>query len=123
VTQDPSRSFSAWLRTIAQRRAVDGLRRHGRHVTREIHAPLAYENHPDTDSDPQENADWSDWIGLLGRAVTTLPARQREAVQHLALSGLSLAEASTATGRTMGALKVNLHRGLKALRAQLVGEE
>jgi RNA polymerase sigma factor (sigma-70 family) len=43
-TYDPSRSFAAWLRTIAQRRAIDGLRRHNRHQSREIYAPLAYEN-------------------------------------------------------------------------------
>jgi DNA-directed RNA polymerase specialized sigma24 family protein len=55
--------------------------------------------------------------------MATLPARQLEAVQHLALSGLSLAEAATATGRTMGALKVNFHRALKTLRAELVGAE
>jgi RNA polymerase sigma-70 factor (ECF subfamily) len=122
-TYDPSRSFAAWLRMIAQRRAIDGLRCHNRHQGREIHAPLAYENHADTGGDPRESADRSDRIGLLGRAVATLPARQFEAVQHLALSGLSLAEAATATGRTMGALKVNFHRALKTLRAELVGEE
>ena len=29
-TYDPNRSFTAWLRTIAQRRAIDGLRCAGR---------------------------------------------------------------------------------------------
>src|SRR6516164_6672016 len=29
-TYDPNRSFTAWLRTIAQRRAIDGLRRAAR---------------------------------------------------------------------------------------------
>jgi DNA-directed RNA polymerase specialized sigma24 family protein len=62
-------------------------------------------------------------FGLLSRAVATLPARQLEAVQHLALSGLSLVEAATVTGRTMGALKVSFHRALKTLRSELVGEE
>jgi RNA polymerase sigma factor (sigma-70 family) len=56
-TYDPSRSFAAWLRTIAQRRAIDGLRRHNRHQSREIYAPLAYENHADTDGDPRESTD------------------------------------------------------------------
>jgi RNA polymerase sigma factor (sigma-70 family) len=122
-TYDPSRSFAAWLRMIAQRRAIDGLRSHNRHQVREIHAPLAYENHPDTGGDPRESTDRSDRTAVLALAVETLPARQREAVRHLALSGLSLAEAATATGRTMGALKVNFHRALKTLRTDLVGEE
>ena len=64
-TYDPSRSFSAWLRTIAQRRAIDGLRRHNRHQSREIYAPLAYENHADTGGDPRESTDRSDRIGLF----------------------------------------------------------
>ncbi len=46
-TYDPNRSFTAWLRIIAERRAIDGLRRGGRTRTREIYAPLAYENHSD----------------------------------------------------------------------------
>src|SRR5260370_32884657 len=53
-TYDPNRSFTAWLRTIAQRRAIDGLRRTGRMRTHEIHAPLAYENHSDPSGGPQE---------------------------------------------------------------------
>jgi RNA polymerase sigma-70 factor (ECF subfamily) len=35
-TYDPNRSFTAWLRTIAQRRGIDVLRRVGRTRTREV---------------------------------------------------------------------------------------
>ena len=49
-TYDPSRSFSAWLSTIAQRRAIDALRRSGRHGRREVQAPLDHERHPDPDA-------------------------------------------------------------------------
>jgi RNA polymerase sigma-70 factor (ECF subfamily) len=55
-TYDPSRSFTAWLRTIAQRRAIDGLRRGGRARKREIHKPLAYESHADPGGDPEQAA-------------------------------------------------------------------
>jgi DNA-directed RNA polymerase specialized sigma24 family protein len=48
-----------------------------------------------------------------------LPERQREAVKALVLNEQSLAEASAATRRSQGALKVNLHRALKALRLKL----
>jgi RNA polymerase sigma factor (sigma-70 family) len=121
-TYDPGRSFTAWLRTIAQRRAIDGLRRHGRTDVREIHAPLAYENYADPGDDIGERAERTDGAARVGRAIDTLPARQREAVQHIAVQGLSLREAASATGRTAGALKVNLHRALKTLRAHLGGE-
>lgn len=120
-TYDPNRSFSAWLRTIAQRRAIDGLRRQSHHGVREVHAPFAYENHPDPGRNPEEAANRH--AVRLDSAVSALPASQREAVQHLALQEQSLADAAVATGRTRGALKVNLHRALKTLRAQLSGQD
>ena len=115
-TYDPNRSFTAWLRTIAQRRAIDGLRRGGRTAAREIYAPLAYENHSDPSGDSEEAPLQIEVVDL---AIKKLSTRQREAVQHLALQGQSLAQAATATGRSTGSLRVNWHRALKALRAQL----
>ncbi|WP_284246670.1 RNA polymerase sigma factor, partial [Methylobacterium haplocladii] len=55
----------------------------------------------------------------LARAVAALPEGQRQAVEHLSLRERSLTEASALTGRSTGALKVNLHRALKALRSAL----
>jgi RNA polymerase sigma factor (sigma-70 family) len=118
-TYDPSRSFTAWLRTIAQRRAIDGLRRGGRNQNREIYAPLAYENHSDQGGDPEEAAFQIDHTEVLNLAVKRLSTRQREAVEHLALLGQSLAQAAAATGGSTGSLRVNWHRALKTLRAQL----
>ena len=122
-TYDPNRSFDAWLRTIAQRRAIDGMRRQGRNGALETYAPLAYENHPDLGHDPEQAANRVDSNARLGSAISALPASQREAVQHLAIQEQSLAEAAAATGRTTGALKVNLHRALKTLRNQLRGKD
>ena len=122
-TYDPSRSFTAWLRTIAQRRAIDGLRRGGRTRKREIHAPLAYESQSDPSGDPEEAAIQIDHTEALNLAVGKLSTRQREAVEHLALQGQSLAQAATATGKSAGSLRVNWHRALKTLRAQLSGKD
>jgi RNA polymerase sigma-70 factor (ECF subfamily) len=113
-TYDPARSFTAWLRVIAERRAVDLLRKTGRQALRELHAPLAYERHADASQAPQVEPS-----GKLRQAVAQLPPGQREAVQHLVLQERSLAEAAAATGRSQGSLKVNLHRALKNLRARL----
>jgi RNA polymerase sigma factor (sigma-70 family) len=121
-TYDPSRSFTAWLRTIAQRRAIDGLRRGGRTRRREVYAPLAYENHSDPGSDLDKAAFHIDHTEALA-AVKKLSAGQREAVEHLAILGQSLPQAAAATGRSTGSLRVNWHRALKTLRAQLGGKD
>jgi RNA polymerase sigma factor (sigma-70 family) len=118
-TYDPSRSFTAWLRTIAQRRAIDGLRRGGRTRKREIHKPLAYQSYADPGGDPEQATFQIGRAEVLNSTIDKLPAGQREAVEHLALQGQSLAQAATATGRSTGSLRVNWHRALKALRAKL----
>ena len=50
-TYDPARPFLPWLRAIAQRRAIDAMRSHGRRGGREVHDEVAYLNHADTGSD------------------------------------------------------------------------
>ncbi len=119
-TYDPSRSFSAWLCTIAQRRAIDALRSHGRRDRREVFAPLAYENHADPATE-QQHGDASQGHAVRD-ALEQLPDGQREAIEALALRQLSLDEAATLTGKTKGALKVNMHRALKTLRARFGGD-
>jgi RNA polymerase sigma-70 factor (ECF subfamily) len=121
ATYDPARSFTGWLRTISERRAIDFLRRFGRERAREVHAPLAFENYADDAGDPAHGADDAAGSKYLKEAVATLPARQREAVQILVLEERSLAEAAIATQRSKTALKVNLHRALKALRTKSRG--
>lgn len=120
-TYDPSRSFVAWLTVIAKRRAIDTLRRTGRSDRREVHAPLVYEQHTDVDANPSRGWEEGGRAKDLNAAIATLSASQREAVEHLALREQSLAEAAAETGKTTGALKVNLHRALKALRATMAG--
>ena len=122
-TYDPNRSFTAWLRMIAQRRAIDELRHAGRTRTREVHAPLAYENHSDPGDDPEEAASQINHTETINLAVGKLSSRQREAVEHLALKSQSLAQAATATARSTGSLRVHWHRALKALRAQPGGKD
>jgi RNA polymerase sigma-70 factor (ECF subfamily) len=122
-TFDPDRSFSAWLRTLAHRRAVDFIRREIRIRQREVYAPSAYENHADVDVNASADLVYLEASGRLPQLVEVLPARQREAVKQLAFRQRTLAEAAVATGRTAGALKVNFHRALKALRAALASKD
>jgi RNA polymerase sigma-70 factor (ECF subfamily) len=117
-TYDAARSFTAWLRIIAERRAIDLLRKTGRHAVREVHAPLAYERHADESAANRRAGFGAEVTNRLG-AVADLPLRQREAVQLLVLQERSLAETAAETGRSKGSLKVSLHRALKSLRARL----
>jgi RNA polymerase sigma-70 factor (ECF subfamily) len=119
-TYDPNRSFTAWLRTIADRRAVDLLRRIGRQHAREVHAPLDFESFADERAGPADAGPSAG--GRVGEAVASLPERQREAARLLVLEEQSLSEAAIATRRSKGSLKVNLYRALKALRGRFGGE-
>ena len=86
---------------------------------REVHEPIAYERHADESAAAPAPKVEPEVSQRLGEAVADLPLRQREAVQMLVLQERSLAETAAATGRSIGSLKVNLHRALKNLRARL----
>ncbi len=119
ATYDPDRPFAPWLRAIAARRAIDSLRLHGRRGAREVQDEVAYMAHAEPGADAEASVGRGDDVARLRAAVATLPPRQRQAVELLALSERSLAEASAETGRTKVALKVNLHRALRALRSRV----
>jgi len=121
-TYDPSRSFMAWLRVIAQRRAIDGLRRSGRTIAREVHAPLAYENHPDSGTGPEAAVLERDRTARLDAAIGALPPAQRDAIKHFVIRGHPVANAAKVAARTKGSLRVSWHRAIKSLRAH-IGEK
>jgi RNA polymerase sigma-70 factor (ECF subfamily) len=86
-----------------------------------VHDPVAYEAEIDDQPPPGQGLEARERAAELARAVAALPAGQRQAVEELALRERSLDEVSAATGRSKVALKVNLHRAIKALRASLAG--
>jgi RNA polymerase sigma-70 factor (ECF subfamily) len=120
-TYDPARSYDAWLTAIANRRAIDALRSRGRRDSREVHDDFALDRHPDTD-DASAATESEQRARRLREAIAELPPGQRQAVEQLGLKERSLDEAAELTGRNTGALKVNLHRALKALRERFHGE-
>jgi RNA polymerase sigma-70 factor (ECF subfamily) len=121
ATYDPARPFLPWLRAIAQRRAIDALRRHGRQAVREVHDPAAYEGHAEETVEADDVLDARTRAQALRASIATLPPGQRQAVERLGLQGQTLDEAAADTGRSKVALKVNLHRAIKALRGKLGG--
>ncbi len=118
-TYDPARSFQNWIATIARRRSIDALRRRGRLDTAEVHDERAYE----TFADPRANKDMEMGFRVDGlhSAIAGLPEGQREALELLKIKEMSLAEASHVSGKSVAALKVNVHRAIKTLRARMKG--
>ncbi|HTY68041.1 MAG TPA: sigma-70 family RNA polymerase sigma factor [Alphaproteobacteria bacterium] len=116
-TYDPNRPFVPWLMAIAQHRLADAQRRHARRAKGEV----AVEALPETfsDEDAKEPIDRLADAETLSRAMADLPPRQRQAVELLRLKEMSLKEASEASGMSIAALKVSMHRALKSLRAAL----
>lgn len=119
-TYAPERPFGPWLVSIASRRIVDALRRQGRAASRELPFDPDHETLPGPGANLMEDA--AD-ARVLRDAIAQLPPGQRDAIQLLKLEEMSLKEAAVASGMTVGALKVAVHRGLKALRRLLEKQE
>jgi RNA polymerase sigma-70 factor (ECF subfamily) len=119
-TYDPARPFGPWLTTIATRRAIDRLRRHGRGAGRE--SPI--DDLPEAAAAVAPEAEQRLAARNLRDAVATLPESQRTALRLAKLEDLPLAEASARSGLSVGALKVATHRAMHALRRRFgVAEE
>lgn len=116
-TYDPARPFLPWLMAIARNRMADAGRRHARQSRHEV----AVEHVPETFSDPDANSPMDTYGDheALRQAVNDLPSGQRQAVELLKLREMPLKEAAMATGTSIGALKVAVHRAIKTLRKAL----
>lgn len=120
-TYDPGRSYDAWLSAIARRRAIDALRRRGRRSAREVSDEFALDTQP-AGEDASAATARQQRAEQLRAAIAKLPPGQRQAAEQLGLRERSLDETSELTGRKTGALKVNLHRAIKALRKNFYGD-
>jgi RNA polymerase sigma-70 factor (ECF subfamily) len=106
-------SVVAWAQAIARHKLIDLLR--AKAAREQLHEPLddAAENFLVATAD-EETATRRDVLTLLSE----LPDRHRLPILHVKLEGLSVAEAAQRTGMSESAVKVGVHRGLKALAAR-----
>jgi RNA polymerase sigma factor (sigma-70 family) len=114
ATYDPKLPFVPWFRAIIRNRLADGARRHMRHAAHEVQV----EKFPVTFSDDGPNSAIGEYRDpqALVRAVRGLPAGQRRAIELVKLREMSLKEAAAATGTSIAALKVSIHRAMVSLR-------
>ena len=124
-TYEPDRPFKPWLGTIATRRCIDSLRQRMRRNLHELadDDALAQAADDSVGAMPETNLAREQEHGEVRRAVQSLPARQREAVELLRLRELTLNEAAEESGQAVGSLKVALHRAVKSLQRAMGGKE
>jgi RNA polymerase sigma-70 factor, ECF subfamily len=110
-TYDTTRPVTSWLFAIAQYKLIDHLRRrrHDAHTV-ELDADFGMDDRDGAALTAKRD---------LERLLDTLPDRQRLPIVHVKIEGLSVAETAKLTGMSESAVKVGIHRGLKALAARM----
>lgn len=104
-TYDPQYAFRIWLSAIAKNKWVDQLRSMGRRPWDELSEDLAVDDH-------ERSVTSASTLGLM---LAQLRPAQAQAIRLTKLEGYSIEEASRATGQSVSAMKMNVHRGLARL--------
>lgn len=112
-TYRPDMPVTAWAHAIARYKLIDWLRSH--RVKEALNDPLDDAGELFASSDEEAAEARRD----LGRLLQTLPDKQRLPIEYVKLEGLSVVETARLTGLSESAVKVGVHRGLKALAARI----
>jgi RNA polymerase sigma-70 factor (ECF subfamily) len=112
-TYQPSQPLTAWVHAIARYKMIDLLR--AKSIREDLHELLD----DDLAVFAESATDASDARRDLSGLLDTLPDRQRLPIMHVKIEGLSVLEAARLTGMSESAVKVGIHRGLKALAIKL----
>jgi RNA polymerase sigma-70 factor, ECF subfamily len=111
-TYDRQQPFTPWIHAIARYKFLDYLRR-TKSSFKDLPTTSAEELTADSDIGAVES-------GLdLQRLMSKISSKAREVIQYVKLEGLSVREAATRCGMSESAVKVAVHRGLKALALQI----
>src|SRR6201987_5417368 len=110
-TWDATAPFAPWLFAIARNKLIDALRRRGRRIFVNV------DDFSETLADvvPEETASPTE----VAAQLNTLPARQRDVLQSIAVESASIKDTATKFKMSEGAVRVALHRGLASLTAKL----
>ncbi len=112
-TWDAAQPFTSWAYAIAHYKLIDQFRR--RRVRRSEPLEAAESLFASSDEDPSAPLD-------ISRLLGELPDRQRQVLSDVKLAGLSTAEAAQRSGMSESAVKVSVHRSLKALMRRVRDE-
>jgi RNA polymerase sigma-70 factor (ECF subfamily) len=106
---------TAWIHAIARYKLIDLLRRRAR--TDLLNDPLDPSDELFSGSDTAAVEAHYDITKLL----QVLPDRHRLPIVHVKIEGNSVADTALRTGMSESAVKIGIHRGLKALAAKVRG--
>jgi RNA polymerase sigma-70 factor (ECF subfamily) len=110
-TWDVDAPFAPWLFAIARNKLIDALRRRGRRV---------FVNIDDfAETIPGEPAAEAAPASEIAAQLQSLPPRQREVLQAIALDAASIKDTAAKFAMSEGAVRVALHRALASLTARL----
>ena len=107
--------LTAWVHAIARYKLIDLLR------ARALHDALTDPLDDELEVFAASDSDAADARQDLGKLLAGLPERQRLPIVHVKLEGLSVVEAARLTGMSESAIKIGVHRGMKALAARIRG--
>jgi RNA polymerase sigma-70 factor (ECF subfamily) len=116
-------ALGSWLLSVAHNRAIDVLRR--RKVREEHPLPESHETADiiaDGAIDPSELASLQESADAVRRALTKIPANQREAIEMAFFQGKTHAEISAELGEPLGTAKTRIRLGMRKLRSLLEEE-
>lgn len=115
---DPGRPFIPWLMAIVRNRMADAARRYARRTENEVDAG----EFPETFSPVETKDTLGDLIDqeAMALAIDALPA-DRKGNRDAQGQRASLREASAASGLSIAALKVAVHRAVHSLRKTMRG--
>ena len=110
-TWDANAPFAPWLFAIARNKLIDALRRRGRRTF------VSIDDFAETlaDAPAAETASPVE----VATQLNSLPARQRDVLQSIAVESASIKDTATKLAMSEGAVRVALHRGLASLTAKL----
>ena len=114
-TYDPAEPLTPWVHAVARYKLIDFLRRSRASISdvpiEEADTIMAHDDNVDAESTYD-----------LKRLMHRLPEKMRCSIEAVKLDGQSIAEAAERCGISESGVKVNIHRGLKALAALIAQE-
>jgi RNA polymerase sigma factor (sigma-70 family) len=113
-TYDPAQRFGPWLAAIARYKWIDWLRAQTRRAEVDLPADVI---------SPANHGEAVLAAASIAQLLAKLKPAQSEVIRLVKVDGMSIEEASAATGQSASLVKVNIHRGMQILMKLLEAQD